>query len=51
MIAAAMAFSLAVAVFLSGAAHALEETAGLCRVPRRGVWAVALLSSWICRSP
>ena len=47
MIAAAMAFSLAVATFLSAAAHALDKTAGLCRVPRRGVWAMALLCSWI----
>jgi hypothetical protein len=47
MMAAAMAFSLAVALFLSGAAHALENTMALCRFPRRGIWAIALLSSWI----
>jgi beta-lactamase regulating signal transducer with metallopeptidase domain len=47
MMAAGMAFSLAVAAFLSAAAHALDRTAGLCRLPRRGVWAMALLSSWI----
>lgn len=47
MIAAAMAFSVTVAVLLSGAAHAMEKTAALCRFPRRRVWALALLSSWI----
>jgi hypothetical protein len=47
MIAAAMVFSLTVTVLLSGAAHALEKVVALCRFPRRGVWAIALLSSWI----
>lgn len=45
--AAVIAFSFVVAVILSGAAHALEKAAGLCRLPRRGVWAIALLSSWL----
>jgi BlaR1 peptidase M56 len=45
--AAAMAFWFAAAALLGGAAYALEKTAGLCRLPRRGVWAVSLLTSWI----
>ena len=47
MIAAAMVFSLIVTVLLSGAAFALEKSVALCRFPRRGVWTVALLTSWI----
>lgn len=47
MIGAAMLFSLTVSVLLSGAAHALEKTAALCHLPRRGTWAAALLCSWI----
>lgn len=47
MIALAMAYSSMVAVLLSGAGYALERAAALCGIPRRGVWAVALLASWI----
>ena len=47
MIAGAMAYSSIVAVLLSGAAYALEKAAAVCRIPRRGIWAVALLASWI----
>jgi beta-lactamase regulating signal transducer with metallopeptidase domain len=45
--AVAMAYSLMVAVLLSGAGYALERAAALCRFPRRGVWAMALVASWL----
>lgn len=47
MIAAAMVFSAILALLVTAATHALDKTAQLWRLPRRGLWALALLTSWV----
>ncbi len=47
MISAAIAFASTMALLLGIAARALEKTANLYRLPRRGIWVLALLASWL----
>jgi beta-lactamase regulating signal transducer with metallopeptidase domain len=47
MIAGVIAFTSAVALLLGITARVLEKTASLCRLPQRGIWALALLASWL----